>query len=161
MAYFPMFVNLKEKTILVVGGGVIAERRVASLLGFGCRIMVVSPKITDGLEQLAQAGKIIWKKEVYSKSCLNDCISERGSDMWTFVLAASLAHVNADVVHDCKSLKIPVNNASRKEDCDFYFPGLIKEKEVVIGVTSGGSDHKLVAALSKKIRELVQKTWQV
>ena len=47
------------------------------------------------------------------------------------------------------------------EDCDFYFPGLIKDQEVVIGVTSGGSDHKFVAALTKRIRELVQKTWQV
>ncbi len=161
MAYFPLFVDLKEKHILVIGGGAIAERRVVSLLEFGCMIVLVSPKITDKLEQLAKAGKIIWKNEMYSKEYLDSFISGHEGNRWTFVLAAALEQVNAVVVRDCKALGIPVNNASKKEDCDFYFPGLIKEKEMVIGVTSGGSDHRSVAALSKKIRELVQKTWQV
>ncbi len=160
MAYFPLFVNLEEKPILVIGGGVIAERRIVSLLEFGCKIVLISPKVTDKLEQLAETGKIIWKNETYSKECLNSFSGYEGN-RWTFVLAAALEHVNGDVVCDCKALGIPVNNASKKEDCDFYFPGLIKEKEMVIGVTSGGSDHRFVAALSKKIRELVQKTWQV
>ena len=88
-------------------------------------------------------------------------IQPESEQNWIFVLAAAEASVNAEVVKDCKEMGIPVNNASKKEDCDFYFPGLIKEQDVVIGVTSGGSDHKFVAALTKRIRELVQKTWQV
>ena len=161
MAYFPLFINLEEKPILVIGGGVIAERRIHSLLEFGCKIVIVSPDLTDKLRQLAEGGRIVWKKEEYSKDCLNRYVFANESAPWTFVLAAAPEYVNADVVRDCKELGILVNNASRKEDCDFYFPGLIKEKELVIGVTSGGSDHKFVAALSKRIRELVQKTWQV
>ena len=161
MAYFPLFINLEEKSILVIGGGAIAERRIYSLLEFGCKIVVVSPELTDKLGQLAEGGRIVWKKEEYSTECLSGGILANESAPWTFVLAAAPEYVNADVVRDCKELGILVNNASRKEDCDFYFPGLIKEKELVIGVTSGGSDHKFVAALSKRIRELVQKTWQV
>lgn len=161
MAYFPLFINLEDKPILVIGGGVIAERRIRSLLEFGCKITVVSPNLTDKLEQFAETGKIVWRNEVYSKECLNGCIPGSESSAWMFVLAAALDHVNKDIVRDCKAIGIPVNNASRKEDCDFYFPGLIKEKELVIGITSGGSDHGFVAVLSKKIRELVQKTWQV
>lgn len=161
MSYFPLFVNIEEKPVLVVGGGVIAERRICSLVEFGCKIVVVAPEMTEKLEILAGAGRFIWIKECYSEEQLSRSLSLTGKEKWIFVLATALEHVNEKVVRDCKKAGIPVNNASRKEDCDFYFPGLIKEEELVIGVTSGGSDHKRVAALSKKIRELVQKTWQV
>lgn len=161
MAYFPLFVNLEDKPVLVVGGGAIAERRICALLEFGCKLVVVSPEVTEKLEELSRSGEIIWKKMCYCPECLKDGLSECDEEAWVFVLAAAAEPVNTNVVRECKKAGIPVNNASRKEDCDFYFPGLVKENDVVIGVTSGGSDHKLVAALSKKIRELVQKTWQV
>lgn len=161
MAFFPLFVDLKEKSVLVIGGGAVAERRVCSLLDFGCKIVVTAPEVTEKLEMLSKSGKIVWKQEVYSKNDIMGCFSGEKDAQWFFVLAAADDSVNARVVKDCKEAGISVNNASRKEDCDFYFPGLIKEQEVVIGVTSSGSDHKLVAALSKRIRELVQKTWQV
>ena len=160
MAYFPVFVDLKDKPILVIGGGVIAERRICSLLEFGCKIVVVSPKITEKLEHLNRSGRIRWAKECYSIEWLRNMLPESEQN-WIFVLAVAEPSVNTKVVRDCKEMGIPVNNASKKEDCDFYFPGLIKEQDVVIGVTSGGSDHKYVAALTKRIRELVQKTWQV
>ena len=160
MAYFPLFVDLKDKPVLVIGGGLIAERRICSLLEFECKIVVVSPKITERLEHLNKCGRIRWINEYYSIEYLKN-ILPKNEQKWIFVLAAAETSVNAEVVKDCKEMEIPVNNASKKEDCDFYFPGLIKDQEVVIGVTSGGSDHKFVAALTKRIRELVQKTWQV
>ena len=160
MAYFPLFVDLENKPVFVVGGGVIAERRISSLLEFGCKIIVVAPEITEKLEHLNKNDRILWEKDCYVTEQLENMLPESEKN-WIFVLAAAEPSVNAEVVKDCKKRGIPVNNASKKEDCDFYFPGLIKEQEVVIGVTSGGSDHKFVAALTKRIRELVQKTWQV
>ena len=160
MAYFPLFVNLEGASILVVGGGRIAERRIGALLEFGCQVMVIAPEITNELDRLSKKGTVFWVKDRYSVTHLKRHIPEQETD-WMFVLAAAEESVNAEVVRDCKRMGIPVNNASRKEDCDFYFPGLIKEQEVVIGVTSGGGDHKYVAALTKRIRELVQRTWQV
>ena len=160
MAYFPLFVDLENKPVLVVGGGAIAERRISSLLEFGCKIVLVSPEITEKLEHLNKNGRIRWEKDCYATEHLKNMKPENENN-WIFVLAAAEPSVNAEVVKDCKKRGIPVNNASRKEECDFYFPGLIKKQDVVIGVTSGGSDHKFVAALTKRIRELVQKTWQV
>ena len=64
--------------------------------------------------------------------------------------------VNEAVVRDCRSLGIPVNDASQKERCDFYFPGLIRQGETVIGVTSGGTDHRLAASLSAVVRDYMK-----
>lgn len=122
MAYFPLFVELKERPVLVVGGGAVAARRTQALAEFGCRITVVSPKITDGLLKMAERGTILWKEEEYRKNVL-----EGEGRRPVFVLAAAQDAVNAQVVRDCKNAGIPVNDASRKENCDFYFPGIIKD----------------------------------
>lgn len=72
-----------------------------------------------------------------------------------FVLAAAGAGVNKTVVRDCRLLGIPVNDASEKENCSFYFPGIAKNGGAVAGVTSGGGDHRLAAALSEAVRKAV------
>ena len=154
MAYFPLFVNLEGKTVLVIGGGTVAARRVNSLLEFGCEIHVVSPELGETMEQLWRQEKVGWTQGIYEKKYLT------GRERPVFVLAAANEDVNFQVVKDCREAGLPVNDSAKKEHCDFYFPGLIKDGDVVIGVTTGGSDHKLAAALSAKIRELIRKTLQ-
>ena len=155
MAYFPLFVELKEKPVLVVGGGAVAARRIQALTEFGCRITVGSLEITDELLKMAERGLISWKREEYRRNVL-----EEEGRRPVFVLAAAPGAVNAQVVRDCKNAGIPVNDASRKENCDFYFPGLIKDGETVVGVTAGGKDHKFAAALSQVIRTFIKETWK-
>lgn len=153
MTYFPLFVDLKGKNILVVGGGKIAERRVKALLGFGCRIVIASPDLGEGLSALVGgsgmgAQSVCWRPAFYDMSIL---IEETPA----FVLAAAPSGVNDGVVRDCHAAGIPVNDASDKSKCDFYFPGLVREGEAVIGVTSGGSDHRLAARLTEAVRQSV------
>ena len=65
MAYFPLFVNLNDRLVLIVGGGKVAARRAASLSGFGCRIRVVSPEICKELRRLLKNGQIDWLQKKY------------------------------------------------------------------------------------------------
>ena len=58
MPYFPVFVDLKDKEVVVVGGGKVAERKIEKLLIFEPRIRVISPKITKGIRDLHNQGKI-------------------------------------------------------------------------------------------------------
>lgn len=150
MAYFPLFVNLDGKHVLVVGGGIVASRRVKTLINFGCCITVLSPEVTPELLTLAEAGKIIWKKDRYSPGIFGENLEEKA---FVFVLAAADKTVNREVVNDCRERKIAVNDSAVKENCDFYFPGIAKEGETVIGVTAGGGGHKLAAALTKELKD--------
>ncbi len=147
-----MFVDLKGRRVLVVGGGKIAARRVRTLLEFGCEITVVSPEVCEELREMLAPGtseqnRIVWKKKNYE-------IEELEAPS-TFVLAAATSEINAEVVRDCLKKKIPVNNASDRDQCDFYFPGIAKDGDTVVGITSGGGDHRLAAKISEKIRELL------
>ena len=150
MAYFPLFVNLKDRDVLVIGGGKIACRRIRTLFGFGCRICVVSPKLCDELQILYKEEKLVWKEKSYERTDL----FERP----VFVLSAAGREVDFQVVKDCRELGIPVNNASDKELCDFYFPGLARKEDLVAGVTASGTDHKKAAEFTAALRRLMEET---
>ena len=70
--YFPLFVDLSDKQIVVVGAGGIASRRVRTLLSFAAHITVVSPDATEEIAKLDAEGRIHWIKENYSRERLAD-----------------------------------------------------------------------------------------
>ena len=153
MAFFPLFVELAEKQIIVIGGGRVAARRIETLSEFGCMITIVSPRIDGGLASLYKEGKIAWRQKEYKTAELERLAEAVKRPV--FVLAAANPAVNQVVVWDCRRLGIPVNDASDRRYCDFYFPGLVKEGETVVGITAGGTDHKKAAALTAAVRKII------
>ena len=62
-AFFPLFVDISEKKIVVIGGGAIATRRVKTLLPFEPQIVVVAPEVTGDLEELEKEKKLRFSTE--------------------------------------------------------------------------------------------------
>ena len=152
MAYFPLFVDLEGRQVLVVGGGKIAMRRVRTLLEFGCEITVVSPEVCEELRE-----KVLWKKKRYDETDLESLGNVGEASRFVFVLAAAAPEVNEKIVCDCRKKKIPVNNASNRDQCDFYFPGIAEGGGVTAGITAGGTNHRLAREATEKVRELLSK----
>ena len=146
--WFPLFFDLSDRTVLVVGGGPIAARRVKTLLPFTGRVVVTAPECTDELTALADAGKIERRARRFEPADLDGA---------SLVLCAT-----GDAVADggiralCAGRGIPVNVASDRDLCDFYFPGIARKGSVVVGVTAGGTDHALARETTEKIRELLE-----
>lgn len=156
MAYFPMFVDLTGKRVLVIGGGAVAARRIQVLLEFGCSITVISPKLCGELSSLYKGGQIAVLRTEYQEKSLEAYLEEDKKNPPVFVLAAAIEPVNEQAAGDCRKRGIPVNNASKKEQSDFYFPGIVKDRETVIGITSGGLDHKKAAAVTAAVGEALR-----
>lgn len=153
--YFPFFVNLDGKKFCVYGAGSIAARRIGGLLRYGARITVIAPQIHLTIEE--------WEKELYEGrprlliERRRYCAGEIQKETADFVLAATdNKEVNSAIYRECRVKKIPVNNASDKSECDFYFPALIEQEDLVIGVTSTSGDHKKVAVYSEKLRRCLK-----
>lgn len=141
-----MFVDLSDKNIVVAGGGNIATRRVKTLLKFTRNIKVVAPKMTQELIELGKAGKI---------EALMRPIKRSDFSFAYMVLAATNDwKVNDEIYRVCKEEGIYVNVADNKEKCDFYFPGVYVEDEIVIGITASGQDHKK----ARKLRLAIEQT---
>ena len=145
--YFPMFIDISKKKIVVIGAGKIARRRIETLTKFASCITVVSPDLNDSVAALEQSGKIAVRRKKYEKSDIE------GADI---VLAATNDNaVNDAVWADCKALGITVNVCSDVNKDDFFFPGVAVKGGLVIGVTASGSDHSLARRASERVREII------
>ena len=142
-SHFPLYVDITDKNILVVGAGKIALRRIQTLLKFQTDITVTAPEIHPEISELADHISVIQRE--YRAEDLT------GRDM---VLACTdSGELNRQIVAECRKRGILVNTADNKELCDFYFPSVIVKDEVVIGINAGGKNHRAV----KETREYLEK----
>ena len=145
--YFPLFVDLNEKQIVVVGAGTIAKRRIRTLVSFTNHLTVIAPEVNRELLDMEKAGMLRIKRKNYEREDIYDA---------DYVIAATNDHqINSDIYSACKCMGITVNVCSDKTKCDFYFPGIAKDGDTVIGITSGGRDHKLAAKISQAVRNVL------
>lgn len=152
--YFPMFIDISEKTIVVAGGGMVAERRVETLLRFAGEITVIAPEATDKIQKRADEGKICWIKQSFcqdtKESLLDITKLLKTADM---VLAATNdTDCNEWIMRMCREYGIPVNVSHKKELCDFFFPAVVVKDNVTVGITSGGMNHMQ----ARKVREQIE-----
>lgn len=129
MPYFPMFVNLREKTVLVVGGGSVARRKVEKLLPFGPKIRIVSPRIDPDLARLSEVA--VTQRDFRAEDLL---------PRPAMVIAATDdREVNHRVFRLCREREIPVNVADDPDACTFLFPALVHQGEFCAGISTGGA----------------------
>lgn len=144
---FPLFVSLQGKRILLVGAGSVAARRAEILLSFGARLYVVAPECSAKMEGLCEQESL--ERLLY----WNRCFEEQDLDGKDIVIAATdNAALNHEIVSLCRRRGILANNASSREDCDFFFPAILQEDGLTIGVSSNGDDPGKVAAVCGKLR---------
>lgn len=145
MAYFPFMIQLDDKKCLVAGGGRVAHRKVRQLLEFGASVKVVAPDICDEIYLIQEPHRLFIEKRKLMESDIED------QDV--VILATNDSEMNSRFAAMCKERKILVNVVDVKKDCGFYFPAVIKQDEVVISVSTGGSSPLLAATIKKDIQE--------
>lgn len=144
MQYFPLFMDLKNKPVLVVGGGEVASRKIETLVRAGAKVTIVSPALTDTLKQLVESGICRWLERKYDSDVVLEYIQ-----VWATTNDAELNH---RIYHDAKSKNILVNVVDDKPYCDFITPSMINRGRIQIAISSGGASPVLV----RKIREMLE-----
>lgn len=146
--YFPLFVDLSDRDILFIGGGRIAARRIEVLLDYTAGITVVSPEIDRRISDMISRGAPVeWKKKRGEPSDLE------GRDI--VFAATDDEKLNEAIGAECRRRKITVNVVSDKKQCDFYFPGIIRRGDTVIGINASGEDHAGAKHMRISIEEML------
>ena len=148
-AYFPLFVDLSGKEIVVVGAGKIAARRIQTLCGFTEKITVIAPEASDAVLEMARGGAVRLLRRPYIQG-------ELSRETYLALAATDNAEINQTVCRECREKGILVNVCSDKSLCDFYFPGIVRRENLVAGVTAGGTDHGLARRATEGIRRYFQ-----
>ncbi len=151
MAYFPFFVDIEGKRCLIAGGGTVACRKALTLMDYGPDIVIVAPRVIPEMERLIKesGGKITWRCREFE---------DKDLETMDFVIAAtSDEEVNRRISIWCRERKIPVNVADMQEECSFIFPALIKEGDITVGISTGGSSPALARYIKKQLIEAIPK----
>lgn len=149
---YPIFLKIAGKACLVVGGGRVAERKTKSLLDAGARVTLISPELTSGLRQLAEAGKLFWERRPYRQQDLE-------GQMLVFV-ATNDREINSRVVKDCRHRGIWVNVSDEGEKSSFFIPAVIRRGELQIAISTGGRSPALARYLRHRLEKEIGPEWE-
>jgi precorrin-2 dehydrogenase / sirohydrochlorin ferrochelatase len=143
MGYYPVLLDLAGRRCVMVGGGIIAGRRVDGLLTAGARVTVISPRLTRTLAALAAEGRIDHEAREYRDGDLD------GADL-AFV-ATDAGEVNAAVARDARARGVWINAADDPARCTFILPALVRRGDLTVAVATGGSSPALARAIREEL----------
>ena len=140
----PLFLKLAGKTVLVVGAGPVAERKIESLLEAGARVRVVAPLATEGVERLAREGRIDWQPRSFDDA--------DAADVWLAFAATSDAEVQARVARATTARRVFCVAVDDPSNASAYSGALVRRAPFTIAISSGGA----TPALTRLVREVVE-----
>jgi precorrin-2 dehydrogenase/sirohydrochlorin ferrochelatase len=138
-----VFLDLRGRDCLVVGGGRVAERKVLSLLRAGANVRIVSPKLTARLEKERSRGSIRHISRRFRKSDLRGVF---------LVIAATDSEEENRKIAEAKDLL--VNVVDRPEFCSFIVPSTIRRGPLQIAISTSGASPAMARAIREEIEEL-------
>ena len=152
--WFPLFVNLENKKILVIGGGKIAYKKITKILEYSANVTIVAEKIEE--EKLLQLEnvKIVDNKRIENDK---DTIEELVKDYFLVIAATNDEELNENIAKICDSLGILINNISSKTEMNAMFGGIVKNDEFQIAVSTGGKNCRRSRAMKSEIQKILDK----
>ncbi|MBI4355854.1 MAG: bifunctional precorrin-2 dehydrogenase/sirohydrochlorin ferrochelatase [Candidatus Omnitrophica bacterium] len=145
--YYPVSLLVKHKPCVIVGGGVVAQRKVETLLRYGAKIAVISPEARPALAQLTKSGKIRWLRRSFRATDL------RGA--WLVYACTDDHHVNAAVFRAAQRHRVLANIVDVPELCTFIATSQVKRGGLVFSITTSGGSP----ALAKRVRQEVERVF--
>ena len=147
MDYLPIFLAVRNKSCVVVGGGAVAARKVALLQQAGAKITVIAPKLAATLAQQVADADVNHRSGEFVPADLDGA---------TLVIAATnSAAVNAAVAQAANERRIPVNVVDTPDLCSFIMPAIIDRSPLVLAVSSGGAAPVLARQLRARLESLI------
>ena len=145
---YPLNVDLSGRSLILVGGGKVAERKVRGILSAGTEtsICVIAPKITTVLQEHAAAGRLCWKQTCYADGMLEGA--------FLVYAATDLREVNAAVAAEAKRRGIPVNVIDDPAASTFQVPASIRRGELILSVSTAGGSPALSRAIRMELEEM-------
>ena len=142
-AYYPVFLDLTDRPVLVVGGGPVAEGKVEGLLAAGANVTVVSPTVTPRLAGWVAAGRIEYLPRPYQDG---DVAGRRLA-----LVATDDPTVSGAVAAEGRERGIWVNAADEPARCDFILPSVIRRGRLVVAVSTGGASPAAARAIREEL----------
>ena len=143
--YLPIFMNIQQQKVCIIGGGTIAARKAELFVQSGAKVYIISPELRGETKRMHQAGRVQWIQSLYMPELIRDA---------KLVLAATdVQSVNESVYHDAKRFNIPVNIADQTHLCEYILPSILQRGSMTVAVSTGGASP----TLARHVRVMLEK----
>lgn len=146
MKYYPVFLNLKNKNAVIIGGGEVAERKARTLLKAGASLKIISPALTRGLRKFSEKGNLKHIKRSYQKGDVKRA--------FLVIAATSSPQINAKIAEDAGFL---INVVDKPLEGNFIAPSIVKRGPLTLAVSTEGASPAISKAIRKELEKLYGK----
>ena len=148
MTDYPICLNKLHRTLcVVVGGGAVAERKVRSLLEAQAMVRIVSPQLTEGLQELADQGLVQHITRPYRLGDLEGA--------FLTIAATDNRATNCAVREEAESRQSLVNVVDAPEFCNFTVPAVLRRGSLVISISTEGQSPALAAHVREQLESVI------
>jgi len=144
MDFLPIFMNVKDRSCLIVGGGEVAQRKASVLLDAGAMVKVVAPEISGAFADMPDV------------ECVMDRFQPGHLDGAVLAIAATDDRaVNREVSQQARARNIPVNVVDNPDLCTFIMPSILDRSPLMVAFSSGGASPVLARMLRGKLETMI------
>lgn len=147
MNNLPLFFAMKDRPVVIAGGGLAAARKADLMVRADCAVTIVAPSLNEDLAMLASEGRLVHKTGPLTADDLTDCVIAVG--------ASEDVAINEHLHQLAKAAGIPVNIVDRPDLCDFIMPAVVDRSPLLIAVSSGGAAPLLTRILKARFETLI------
>jgi len=145
MRYYPVYLDIKDRDCLVIGGGSVGTRKILTLLSCGANVTVVSTAATEKLHQLSNNGVIKLKERPFQTTDLDD--------RFLVIGATDNQELNFNIHAEAERRGLLCNIADRPKVCNFILPSIVNRGDLIIAISTSGKSP----AFAKKLRKHLEK----
>jgi len=143
LKYYPIFLDIRGKICVIVGGGEVAARKAERLLDCGAKVFIISPKLSPALAALKEKSLICHIAAAYSGDLIQGAALVIG--------ATDDEKTNATISLDAHSKGIPINIVDDPQKCDFILPSVVQRGDLAITIGTGGKSPALARYLREEL----------
>ncbi|MBU8732223.1 MULTISPECIES: bifunctional precorrin-2 dehydrogenase/sirohydrochlorin ferrochelatase [Cytobacillus] len=144
MNYFPLLMNLDYKKVVIVGGGHVARQKAEALLPTKAQVTVISPVVTEKLEQYIHEGLVTWKEKSFEPADLDDA---------ALIFAVTNDEEVNNAVEEAAQHWQLLSRADAKGRIDFINPAVVRRGEFVLTVSTSGASPGLTRKVKSELAE--------
>lgn len=141
---YPLFLSLKGRVCIVVGGNEMAEAKVGELLEADAKIRVIAPTATDQIAAWSQAGRLEWEGRAYQHGDLREAF---------LVVSVADTKTNAQVFEEAETHRTFCNAVDDIEHCNCYASAVVRRGPLQIAISTAGKSPALAQRLRKELEE--------
>lgn len=152
--WFPLFVNLKNKKVLVIGGGKVAFKKISKIMEYEADITVIAENIAEEKLLELENLRIENNRKIENNK---DEIEKLVEEYFLVIAATDNEELNENIAEICDSKGILINNVSSKTKMNSMFGGIVKNDEFQIAISTSGKNCKRSRAMKSEIQKVLDR----